>query len=51
MTEENIKLQYITPAIRAKWGLDRITMVPLPPLGGQNASSPSLKEFYRYVKG
>lgn len=26
MTEEDIKLQYITPAIQAKWGLDRITM-------------------------
>ena len=26
MTEEDIKLQYITPAIQSKWGLDRITM-------------------------
>lgn len=26
MTEEDIKLQYITPAITAKWGLDKITM-------------------------
>ncbi len=26
MTEEDIKLQYITPAIQAKWGLERITM-------------------------
>ncbi len=26
MTEEDIKLQYITPAIQAKWGLGRITM-------------------------
>lgn len=26
MTEEDIKLQYITPAIQAKWGPDRITM-------------------------
>ena len=26
MTEEDIKLQYITPAIQANWGLDRITM-------------------------
>lgn len=26
MTEEDIKLQFITPAITAKWGLDRITM-------------------------
>lgn len=26
MTEEDIKLQYITPAIQAKWGLDHITM-------------------------
>ena len=26
MTEEDIKLQYITPAIQEKWGLDRITM-------------------------
>ena len=26
MTEEDIKLQFITPAIQAKWGLDRITM-------------------------
>lgn len=26
MTEEDIKLQYITPAIQAKWGLDRIAM-------------------------
>lgn len=26
MTEEDIKLQYITPAIQRKWGLDRITM-------------------------
>ena len=26
MTEEDIKLQYITPAIQAKWGLDCITM-------------------------
>lgn len=26
MTEEDIKLQYITPAIQTKWGLDRITM-------------------------
>ena len=26
MTEEDVKLQYITPAIQAKWGLDRITM-------------------------
>lgn len=26
MTEEDIKLQYITPAIETKWGLDRITM-------------------------
>lgn len=26
MSEEDIKLQYITPAIQAKWGPDRITM-------------------------
>ena len=26
MTEEDIKLQFITPAITAKWGLDRISM-------------------------
>ena len=26
MTEEDIKLQYITPAIQTKWGLDCITM-------------------------
>lgn len=26
MTEEDIKLQFITPAITAKWGLNRITM-------------------------
>ena len=26
MTEEDIKLQYITPAIQAKWGFDRMTM-------------------------
>lgn len=26
MTEEDIKLQYITPAIQTKWGLDRMTM-------------------------
>ena len=26
MTEEDVKLQYITPAIQSKWGLDRITM-------------------------
>ena len=26
MTEEDIQLQYITPAIQAKWGLDRMTM-------------------------
>ena len=26
MTEEDIKLHYITPAIQAKWGLDRIIM-------------------------
>ena len=26
MTEEDIKLQFITPAITAKWSLDRITM-------------------------
>lgn len=26
MTEEDIKLQFITPAIQNKWGLDRITM-------------------------
>ena len=26
MTEEDIKLQYITPAIQTKWGLDLITM-------------------------
>ena len=26
MTEEDIKLQYITPAIQSKWGLERITM-------------------------
>ena len=26
MTEEDIKLYYITPAIQAKWGLDRMTM-------------------------
>lgn len=26
MTEEDIKLQFITPAIQAKWGPDRITM-------------------------
>lgn len=26
MTEEDIKLHYITPAIQAKWGLDHITM-------------------------
>jgi Type I restriction enzyme R protein N terminus (HSDR_N). len=26
MTEEDIKLRYITPAITAKWSLDHITM-------------------------
>ena len=26
MTEEDIKLQYITPAIQGKWGLERMTM-------------------------
>ncbi len=26
MSEEDIKLHYITPAVTAKWGLDRITM-------------------------
>ena len=26
MAEEDIKLQYITPAIQSKWGLDRMTM-------------------------
>lgn len=26
MTEEDIKLHYITPAIQSKWGLDRMTM-------------------------
>ena len=26
MTEEDIKLHYITPAIQASWGLERITM-------------------------
>ena len=26
MTEEDIKLQFITPAIQSQWGLDRITM-------------------------
>lgn len=26
MTEEDIKLHYITPVIQAKWGLDRMTM-------------------------
>ena len=26
MTEEDVKLQYITPAILSKWGFDRITM-------------------------
>ena len=26
MTEEDIKLQFITPAIQQKWGLDGITM-------------------------
>ena len=26
MSEEDIKLNYITPAIQKKWGLDRITM-------------------------
>ena len=26
MTEEDIKLQFITPAIQKKWGLDCITM-------------------------
>ena len=26
MTEEDIKLQFITPAITAKWNLNRITM-------------------------
>ncbi len=26
MTEEDIKLQYITPAITAKWDIRRITM-------------------------
>ncbi len=26
MSEEDIKLNYITPAIQSKWGLDRITM-------------------------
>jgi len=26
MTEEGIKLQFITPAITAKWNIDRITM-------------------------
>ena len=26
MTEEDIKLHYITPAIQAKWGLDLMTM-------------------------
>ena len=26
MTEEDIKLQYITPAVTAKWSRDKITM-------------------------
>ena len=26
MTEEDIKLQYITPATTAKWDMDKITM-------------------------
>ncbi len=26
MTEEDVKLQYITPAIESKWGRGRITM-------------------------
>ena len=26
MSEEDIKLQYITPAIQDKWGLDHVTM-------------------------
>ena len=26
MTEEDIKLRYITPAIQCKWGLERMTM-------------------------
>ena len=26
MTEEDIKLHYITPAIQSSWGLERITM-------------------------
>lgn len=26
MTEEDVKLRYITPAIQSKWGLDRMTM-------------------------
>lgn len=26
MTEEDVKLQFITPAIQVKWGLDKITM-------------------------
>jgi len=26
MSEEDVKLQFITPAIQSKWGLDRITM-------------------------
>lgn len=26
MTEEDIKLQYITPAIQQKWGIEKITM-------------------------
>ena len=28
MTEEDVKLRYITPAIQSKWGLDRMTMEP-----------------------
>jgi hypothetical protein len=40
LTEEDIKLRYITPAIEPKWGHDRMriasTLMVLPPLAEQN---------------
>lgn len=30
MTEEDIKLQYITPALLAKWDIKKITMETVP---------------------
>jgi len=34
MTEEDIKLQYITPAITSKWNIHKITTTPTPSATG-----------------